>query len=228
MRFSLVIPTYNEEKRVLPVLQNFTSFLNKKSRHHEIIVVNDGTDGTARIVRNFLKKNKGVILSNFKERLGKGGAIIEGFKKAKYPYVGYVDCDLSVKPEEFYELITALDIYSCVIGSRTIKALVKKPWYRNILSRLFNLYVNLLFRLGIKDTQCGAKVFRKKIIDDILPEMKTRGFEFDAELLWRIKKEGYEIKEQPISFEHMPNSKFEIKKAPYMALRLLVLRLFDR
>lgn len=228
MRFSLVIPAYNEEKRILPVLEAWCSFFSKKSKYHELIVVCDGTDSTEGIVRKFSLKNKEVVLLSSGKRIGKGGAVLAGFKKSKYPYIGFVDCDKSIKPEEYYELISALDMYSCVIGSRSIKVLVKKPFYREVLSRLFNIYANLLFHLGIKDTQCGAKVFRKRAIEQILPDMKTTGFEFDVELLWRIKREGYEIKEHPISWEHMPDSKFEMKKAPYMALRLLVLRVFNR
>lgn len=92
-------------------------------------------------------------------------------------------------------------------------------------SKVFNILVNLMFDLGIKDTQCGAKVFKKSIVEPLLSMMKNRGFEFDVELLWRIKKGGFNIKEIPVEWKHEGNSTFSLKYSGIMLLNLLKLRL---
>src|SRR3989338_7771872 len=114
--FSLIIPAYNEEKRIVPVIKNF---LKDFSEIEIIVVANGCRDKTVEIVSSC--KDKRVILLDFKDKLGKGGAIIEGFKKSKGSIIGFSDADQAVAPMDFKTLISFLADYDVVIGSRKIK-----------------------------------------------------------------------------------------------------------
>ncbi len=226
---SLVIPAYNEEHRIGNTLKAYHSFLSKKYKDFEIIVVTDGiTDGTEKITKDIAAKRGNIRLLKFKERLGKGGAVLKGFKAAKGEIIGFTDADSSVSPKEFNKLLIALPDYDCVAGSRYAKGAIqleKQPPEVRAASRAFNLIVNLLFGLDMKDTQCGGKVFRKDILKKVVPKMITTDFSFDVELLWRVDKIG-RVKEEPLIWEHeADNSKSALRNSPKMFLSLIKARL---
>ncbi len=224
---SLVIPAYNEETRISGVLELYGSFLSGYG-DHEIIVVADGIDRTAFIVKEFSKKNSNIKLLQYSTRLGKGGALAKGFAIAKGEIIGFVDSDLSVMPGEYKKLIDALDTADCVIASRRAgraEIKVKQPWTRRFFSRSFNYLVKAMFFLDVSDTQCGAKVFRKEPLRKVLPQLRSTGFEFDVELLWRLKKQGYMICEIPISWSHQRGSNFGFRFIPKMFWNLLMRRI---
>jgi glycosyltransferase involved in cell wall biosynthesis len=228
MKISLVIPAYNEEKRIKNMLLSYLSYFKRHYKDYEIIVVCDGSDLTADVARKTVKGNNRVKILEFKKKLGKGGGIIEGFKKADGDIIGFSDADESVSPEDFNNIVKKTQNYDCAIGSRRIKGakiIKKQPLKRRVASRAFNILVNMLFRLDIKDTQCGVKVFNKNAIKSILPDLISRGFEFDVELLWRTKKNGYKIKEFPIVWKHTEGSSFSLWNGPRMLCSLLKIRL---
>ncbi|KCZ71869.1 glycosyl transferase [Candidatus Methanoperedens nitroreducens] len=229
MKLSLIIPAYNEEKRINKVISSYSFFLDKKY-DYELIVVCDGDDNTPRIVQGMMADNPRIKLLEFSERQGKGGAILQGLRESCGEVVGFVDSDEAVSPGEFERLIDALDCTDCAIASRRVKGAqisVNQPLKRRISSRMFNILVNLLFGLGIRDTQCGAKVFKREVLDLLLPVFKTRGFEFDVELLWRIKNADFKIKEVPITWKHEEGSTFSLKYSSMMFLSLLRIRLYQ-
>lgn len=169
-------------------------------------------------------------LLEFNKKLGKGCAIIEGMRTAKHDKVGFVDADESIEPGDLKRMFDELLRADCVIASRRLKESripVKQPLKRRISSRVFNILVSIIFGLNIKDTQCGAKVFRKEVIRGVLNNIKTKGFEFDVELLWRLKKKGYNIAEFPVTWKHSPGSSFGLGNAPMMLLSLLKVRLWN-
>ena len=224
---SLIIPAYNEEDRIEPCLMNYFNHF----RDHEIgiIVVCDGIDNTQGIVGKLSKNYPNIKLLNFNNKLGKGGAIIEGLKVAKGYKIGFVDADESVEPNDLKMMLDALLDADGVIASRRLKdsrILIKQPLKRRIASRFFNILTRLIFGLDFKDTQCGAKVFKKEAIKDVLSELKTKGFEFDVELLWRLKKKGYKVIEFPITWKHSEGSSFSLSNAPKMFFSLLKVRLW--
>ncbi len=227
---SIVIPAYNEEGRIGSVLENYTKLPAFSSGNYEIIVVCNGCmDNTSEIVHDFAKRHKNVRQRNFEERLGKGGAIIEGFKIARGDFIGFVDADESTEVGEYVNLINSLIELKAdgAIGSRRVKGSVissRQPLRRRVSSRVFNLLVRAMFGLNFKDTQCGAKIFKKAVIEAVLDKLQTRGFEFDVELLWRMKKEGYTIKELPLKWKHSAEGTFNLKHAPGMFLSLVKLR----
>lgn len=126
-------------------------------------------------------------------------------------------------------MFDALSDADGVIASRRVKGsqiLIKQSLKRRIASKSFNIIVRIIFGLHFKDTQCGAKVFRKEAIKDVLSELKTKGFEFDVELLWRLKKKGYKIIEFPITWKHSEGSTFGLSNAPKMFFSLLKVRIW--
>lgn len=222
---SLVVPAYNEEKRIYTMLSQYCSYFPD----YEIIVVCDGTDNTPNIVKSMSESNTNIKLLHFNKRLGKGGAIREGFNIANGEIVGFVDADESVKPSEIASMIDRLYNVDGVIASRRLnesKIIVKQPLKRRITSKSFNVLVRLMFNLPFKDTQCGAKVFKKEAIDLILDKLVANGFEFDVDLLWKLKKNGCTIVEYPIEWGHSEGSSFSLKNAPNMLMSLIKVRLW--
>lgn len=202
---SIVIPAFNEEQRI-------PSFFDAVSRFDgELIVVCDGTDGTADVVDGIaaIRKDLTIRCLRFDHRLGKGGGVIAGLRAAGSPWVGYFDADGSTSIEEMQRLFKNLSTADGAIGSRWIPGAnlkVRQSVMRQLESRAFNLLIRILFGLDYYDTQCGAKVFKKSAIDAILPMMISRGFEFDVELLWRLHTAGYTVKEVPIEWQNKGDS----------------------
>ena len=224
-----MVPAYNKERSIEEVLTSYSGYLERRFKFHEIIVVCDGvTDRTPEIGERLSKQDRRIRLLKFPERLGKGGATIEGFRHAGGDLVGFVDADPSTKPSELGKLLDGLDSgIHAAIGSRRgggAVLLSKPPLLRRLFSRGFNCLVRLLFKLPFRDTQCGAKVFRGAALQEVLPDMVSRGFEFDVELLWRLKRRGYEIREVPIEWTYDPSSTFGLRFIPQMAASLLEVR----
>jgi len=212
---SIILPAYNEEKRIGSVLVNYAEHYQKRFKLELIVACNGCTDGTVLLVNRLSKQYPAIRCIDFKEKLGKGGAIIEGFKIAQGEYIGFSDADESVSPKEFDKLVKALNNADVAIASRKLKdsnIIVKQPLLRRIASHGLFRVLNLLFDLNIKDTQCGAKLFKKKVIREILPEISSRGFEIDIELLLKAKKNGREIKEIPIEWSDSQNSSLQLRK----------------
>ena len=223
---SLIIPAYNEERRIGTVVAKYAAFFPNQ----EIIVVCDGCiDNTVNIVKRLCSRYPWVKCLEFRQKLGKGGAIAEGFRVAEGSAIGFVDADESVKPDDVARMFDALPDNDGVIASRRLKdsrILVKQPLKRRLASRTFNWIVRVMFGLPFRDTQCGAKVFTRKAIKDVLPELNTKGFEFDVELLWRLKNKGYKVIEFPITWKHSGGSTFSLSQAPGMFYSLLKVRLW--
>lgn len=230
---SIVVPAYNEEDRIGSLLENYNNSMNSfYPKNFEIIVVCNGcVDRTSSIVQKFSEKHPNIKCLAIKKKLGKGGAITEGFKKVKGELIGFTDADGAIDSYEYMKLIKTIDNSNVdvAIASKKIEgatALIKQPLKRRIASRVFNLLVQLMFGLDFKDTQCGAKIFKKDVINNISTNLKSTGFEFDVELLWRIEREGYIIKEVPITWSHQGGSTFSLKYAPEMFINLLKIRWF--
>ena len=226
---SIVIPAYNEEKRILGTLESYFRLLSGRFWRFEIIVVaNNCGDNTAEFSRDFASSHKGVSVLEFKHYTGKGGAVIEGFRKAKGEIIGFVDADNSTKPEEFFRLFSALQQgFDVAVGSRGLpdSELVKKqPLHRLMLGKAFHSIVEALFGLGIYDTQCGAKVFRRPVVEKILCEKVSSGFEFDVQMLWIAKRAGFRIKEVGIAWENSEDSKVSLSDPLKMLFGLARLR----
>lgn len=213
MSLSLIIPAYNEEKRIERTLSEVTSFF-KKYDSFELIIACDGcSDATVEIVKKCMEQDNNIRLLESPEKLGKGGGIIEGFKNATGEIIGFMDADLSIKPEEFEKLIKAVESGAdCAISSRRIKGSiisVKPSIRRRLASILFNFMIRLCTGLNIKDTQCGGKCFKKNVIKKVISDIKFKDYIFDVELLYKINKFGYTTMEIPIIWTHVDNGQFD-------------------
>jgi len=209
---SIIIPAYNEEKRILPTLKEYYSFFqNKLKNNFEIIVVvNNCNDNTLGIVEKFTKNKKVIKILNLSYYVGKGGAVIAGFKLAKGDLIGFVDADNSTNPKNFYKLFLNIHHNDGIIASRRINgAVVFPPRKLNqvIFSFLFNVFVRVLFQFKYKDTQCGAKLFKEETARSLIKKYSEEGWIFDVDLLYLCKKNNFKILEYPIYWTDKMGSK---------------------
>lgn len=222
---SVIVPAYNEEKRIERTLQDYREGLRASGRDFELIVVCDGNDRTAGIAKPY-----GKVLE-FGHRLGKGGGVLEGFKAARGDVVGFTDADNSLKVDQFLRLLDEMDRTGagCVIADRKSKeSMIMESQYlfRRFASEVFNFMLSrAIFGLRIRDSQCGGKVFKREYVDRVAPSMVCRGFEFDVELLWRLKNAGCEIREVPVVWKDDKASTFSFKYVPSMFFNLMKVRL---
>jgi glycosyltransferase involved in cell wall biosynthesis len=236
-KISIIIPAYNEEKRIPDTLESYTKFFKnlKKQKLLDfeiLVVINNTHDRTPEIVDNFSKKYKEIRYLDFKEG-GKGFAIIEGFKdalKRDFNLIGFVDADMSTPAEAFYDLIKNINGYDGVIPNRWDKASnikTKQTILRRILSRGFNIIVRSLFLFPHRDTQCGAKLFRRDIIEKVVPKLgSSLKWGFDVDLLFYCRREHAKIKSIPTTWEDKKESNVNIRRTPItMFLSAIRLRL---
>lgn len=202
MVLSIVIPSYNEKKRLPRTLDAYFSFFDKKRINYEIIVADFSSDGSKEMIKKYQKRRKNLVLVDITQR-GKGLAVLEGFKVAQGKYISFTDADNAIGPDDFYKLYTYLDRYDAVIGSRGMSRSHVVHYHQSAIRRLGSVvlelfFVNMMFGLRIRDTQCGAKIFKREKIMKVVPKMRIMNSIFDVELLWRFKKAGGTIKEVPI------------------------------
>lgn len=245
---SIIIPAHNEENRIIPTLEHYGKFFSEKKKKEKvnyeiIVVINNTRDKTPEIVKKFSKRFRKIKSLNF-EQGGKGFAISEGFKKALEDgatEIGFVDADMSTSPEAFYELYCNLENYDGIIGSRWVKgADTKRDLGKYIRSRGFNLLVRALFLFSYKDTQCGAKIFKKHVVEAIIKEINITKWAFDINLLYLCKRNKFSIREYPTVWADKEGSHINSLKVPIqmaagsIRLRLLYspfkdfIRLYDR
>ncbi|MCL7415902.1 MAG: glycosyltransferase [ANME-2 cluster archaeon] len=226
---SIVIPAYNEEKRILDTLNELDRYFSDIS--HEILVVMDGcTDSTNDIVEEFAGTHPTIRSLPHPVKLGKGGGILLGIKKALGNVIAVVDADGAVPPHDVGRMVDmAAGGIDCVISSRYLPESVihtAQPGHRILASRGFNALVKLLFSLPFKDTQCGCKVLRGEAARKVVGEIQTFDYAFDVELLWRLGQHGYNIVEVPVEWRHREGSKLDLKKViPQMFSAVVKLRL---
>jgi len=216
MKLSIVVPVFNEEKRLSRCLDSLLKF-SQGLDDVEIIVAEDGsTDGTLRIAEEYASQSPKVRVTHSPHRLGKGGGIWNGIRMARGELVMFMDVDLSTSPDQIPKLIDAIEHGAdLAIGSRALpesKLTKRRPLTRKILSTGFNWLFRLLFEIEIKDTQCGFKMMRRKVAEDLAPKIRTKGFAFDVELIVEAHDRGYKIKEVPITWAPAEGSKINLKK----------------
>jgi glycosyltransferase involved in cell wall biosynthesis len=225
---SIVIPAYNEEKRIGKMLEGYGGFFSEKKKNKEIenfeilVVINNTKDRTEEIVKELSKKYKEIRYLNFKQG-GKGFAIIEGFKdalKRNNKLIGYVDADMATPPEAFYNLVRNIRKYDGIIADRWHKKSIIVPrqsFFRRFISRGYNIIVRTLFLMPFRDTQCGAKVFKREILEKNYKKIITINWNFDIALLYCLRKESHaRIKSIPTLWHDEIGSKVNLKRTPVM------------
>lgn len=222
---SIIIPAYNEEHRIKPTLEDYLKFF--KNKNAEILVILNGcTDNTLDVVKSF--KNKKLKYKDIKAPIGKGAAILEGMKIAKGDFISFVDADNATTPDQLYHILNNMNDYDIAFGSRYMKNSIldrKRSFKEKLGSISFNIIIRLILNLHFKDTQCGAKIFKKEVIEKILPRLIMSKWAFDVSLLYLAKKLRFKLREVPIKWISKEGSKFNMfKSAPGMFITLLKLR----
>lgn len=213
---SIIIPAYNEQKRIADTLFAVKAYLAKQPYTSEVIVVDDGsTDYTTEVIKTvdiygseIMDQTVSVVMENVKN-VGKGFSVARGMLKAQGSIILFTDADLATPIDEVEKFLPYFDEgYDVVIGSRRMEEsqVEKKPFYRDLMSIGFNALVQLLAVRGIHDTQCGFKAFRRDVAHDIARLQRTYRFGFDVEQLYIASKRGYRIHEVPVRWVHQDGS----------------------
>lgn len=231
MKLSIVIPAYNEERRLPPMLDAYTSYFGPRyGADYEIVVVANGCrDRTADVARAYGRRAPQVRTVEEPRAIGKGGAIMLGFRHASGDLVGFADADGSTPPDAFDDLVTHIGDAGAIIASRWFKesrVYPPQPLKRRIVSRIFNFLVRHLFKVNIRDTQCGAKVLRGDAVRAVLPELGITRWAFDVDLLFKLRRAGRSIVEWPTTWHDVGGSQLRIPRASFeMFLAIVRLRL---
>jgi len=219
---SIVIPAFNEERRLPATLQRLTEFLRAQSWTWEIRVIDDGSkDGTARVTEEFARTTPGVVVQREPHR-GKGGAVRAGLTAALGQYRFMCDADLSMPPDEIPRFLPpAQSAFDVAIGSRerTGAQRVGEPLRRHIMGRIFNYTIQILVARGISDTQCGFKMFTAASVRAIFPHTTLDGWAFDVEVLCIARALGLRIVEVPIDWHHRNESQVSMVRDSWRMLR---------
>lgn len=228
----LLIPAYNEEARIGPVLREYVAYFRASYRgeFRLVVVLNGCRDRTLDVVRAAAAETGGIEWLEFPAPIGKGGALIEGLKLApETDLIGYVDADGATPPRALHDLVTRIPGYACVIGSRWLPGSrlgEEQPWKRRVASRAFHLCVQSLFWMNIRDTQCGAKVMRREAIERIHADLRTADLAFDINLLYCLKRAGFRVLEVPTEWTDKIGSKIRLGRSSLtMFLSIVRLRL---
>lgn len=217
MYLSVIIPAYNEEKRIGETLKSIDAYLRRQNYDYEVIVVSDGSkDGTTGLARSLEPQIKGLKLIDNKENHGKGYVVKQGMLEARGDLRLFTDADSSTSIDHLDKFIPYIGQgYSVVIGSIAVAghkvASGSEPVWRRVLGKLGNLFIQIMAVPGIYDTQRGFKLFTAKAVQDIFPKLTITRWGFDVEVLALARKFGYKIKELPVDWKNDPNSKVGLK-----------------
>lgn len=212
---SIIIPAYNEEKRLPRYLNQILRYFEGSKGTVEIIVVDDGSsDGTSDVVQTLALQNRRLKLITFGQNRGKGAAVRSGILAAKSDLRLFADADGSTPIEEIERLLRGLESgFDIIIGSRAMDSkdcTVEAKVHRKILGGFFNRLVQALAVGGISDTQCGFKLFTRKAALSIFPELTIPGFGFDVELLFIARQKGLTILEIPVNWRESGETRVKI------------------
>jgi glycosyltransferase involved in cell wall biosynthesis len=229
---SIVIPAYNEEKRLPSTLRDVMEYLRAGSwSSYEILVVNDGSrDRTAAVAADFARECPEIRLLENPGNRGKGYSIRHGMLKAQGDWVLFTDSDLSAPIGELDKLMRAIreEKASIAIGSRALdRSLIQvhQSWFRETAGRVFNLLMRILTGLRFYDTQCGFKLFEARAAKETFGRQLIERWGFDVEVLFLARKLGFKTVEVPVRWSHAEGTKVHmIRDSVRMFADLLLVR----
>jgi dolichyl-phosphate beta-glucosyltransferase len=217
---SIIIPAYNETKRIQTALVDLFAFLATTTWQYDVSVVDDGsTDGTADLVRGLIPAFQNLSVTSLSPNQGKGAAVKAGMLAANGNVVAFLDADGSTPPDQLVKLysrcssVTNSSGVPVVIGSRALTSAttnITTSLHRKALGRIFNFVVNVLAVPGIADTQCGCKMFDRRAAQFLFSRQISTGFSFDVEILMIAQKAGMKIEELPINWVNIEGSKVDL------------------
>lgn len=204
-KLSVIVPAYRQAKTIVKDIKRIEKVLNFIRHPFEIIVVVDGRgDGTYRNAKKI--RSKKVTVLGYKKNQGKGYAVRYGMKRAKGDYVAFIDAGMEIDPNGISMILEHMQWYKAdiIVGSkRHPVSVVNYPFSRRILSFGYQWLIRLFFRLTVKDTQAGLKIYKKKVLEKILPRLVVKKYAFDLEMLAVARKCGFKrIYEAPIKLNY--------------------------
>jgi dolichyl-phosphate beta-glucosyltransferase len=212
---SIIIPAYNEEFRITPTVRDIVRYCRASRRAFELILVDDGSrDGTSAVGLLLCQEFPELRLIRLAANQVKGYAVRTGVVNAIGRTVLFADADGATPIGEIERLEAALERGAdMAVGSRALRVdgvQVKAKVYRHLIGRTFHQLVERLADVGVKDTQCGFKLFRCSVAQDLFSRMRMNGFSFDVEVLVIARRQGYQVAEVPVNWTHQPGSKVRL------------------
>jgi glycosyltransferase involved in cell wall biosynthesis len=206
-RYSIVVPAYNERRRLGRTLEQILAHLRQASWSAEVVIVDDGSrDDTFQIASDFAAANPELRVIQNPGNQGKGYSVRNGMLNARGEILLFTDADLSSPIAEAGKLFSALEQGADVaIGSRWLDPSLqfqRQPLKRRIMSRTFNFYLRALLGFSYRDTQCGFKAFSRRAAQLIFPRQRITRWGFDAEILYLAHRFGLKVAEVPVAWGH--------------------------
>ncbi len=224
-RYSVVIPAYNEEWRIVPTIGAIATEMSRLGQPWEMIIADDGsTDTTVELVKDLDLANLQLLVAE--QNGGKGSAVRRGMLRARGDIVLFADADQSTPIEQFGELEAKINEgYDVVVGSRAAEGaeVENKSFVRKVFSGGLNLIVRHVFRIPVADTQCGFKMFTADAADRLFRRQLIDEFSFDLEVLYLARKFDMRTAEVPVRWIDAPGSKVEAGKVALEFLRDLAI-----
>jgi dolichyl-phosphate beta-glucosyltransferase len=212
---SIIIPAYNEGSRIGPTIRDIVDYCRRSRRAFEVILVDDGSeDDTSSVGRQLGQQFAELRLIRLAANHGKGYAVRTGMLNALGHNLLFADADGATPFSEVERLESALTAGADIaVGSRALReegTRVRAKLYRHLIGRTFHFLVEQLADPGVKDTQCGFKLFRFPVAQELFSRMRMNGFSFDVEVLLMARKRGYRVAEVPVNWTHQPGSKVRL------------------
>ena len=229
VELSIVIPAFNEERRLPPTFEKIAAWLRTKQIIVEVIVVDDGsTDGTARVAQEAARILPSIRVLRNGQNYGKGYSVRHGMREARGRVALFTDADLSAPIEEADKLLAALDSSDVAFGSRALNRRlisVHESRFRELAGILFNKMVKAVLWIPFVDTQCGFKAFRMDRARIVFEQQRIERFGFDPELLYLARRHGLRAVEIPVRWAHDPHTKVNmLRDSVLMFAELLAIR----
>ena len=232
-RLSVVIPLFNEEKRIEATFQKVASYLNHRNIIWEIVLVDDESrDHTVQKVNQIMRGFDNARLLILGAHQGKGGAIREGMLNSKGEYILFMDADSSTEIYDFekFEPWIARN-QDVIIGTRKdpqARLLVRQPWMREFLGKGFTFLSNVLMSARVTDYTCGFKCFSKNAARNIFMLQRLNDWSFDAEIIFLVRKLNYSIVEVPVTWADFKGTKVRLGRDILVSLLgLLKIRFYN-
>jgi len=227
VELSIIIPAYNEERRITRTLDQILAYLDDQRLEFEVIVVNDGSrDRTVEAAAARMAGRPACRVVSLPVNRGKGAAVRRGIQEAAGRHILFSDADLSTPIEELGRLRQALEAGAdLAIGSRALQQsqiLQHQPWYREAMGKTFNLLVRAILGLSLHDTQCGFKCFTREAARKLIRLQQVEGWAFDAELLYLSRRLGMKVVEIPVRWINDTGTKVGIVRSSSQMLNSII------
>ena len=223
---SIVIPAFNEARRLPASLEKIAEFCGAFTFLSEVVVVVEkSSDGTLELASGFASKQANFRVIDNLTHLGKGHAVRTGMLNARGEFVFFMDADLSVPLDEipvFLDFFKANPGVDLLAGNRRhpLSRIIKRQnWIRQTMGRTFNLILRRVAGVRLQDTQCGFKAFRARAAREIFKRQTLDGFAFDVEVLLLAEQLGLCVADLPVRWINSSESKVRIVRDSLRMLR---------